>query len=163
MKISKVVVLFFGIFVMACASEVPDGYSELSLMKYGLPVSLMAPDSAEVKTMDMGLIKDVSVKKGEDYFIQITMSEATSMTAEDVIADLKSDEEKRSNFMRLVEEDPKGFIVERSIDSTRNTYDFRYAKIKGDQQFLFQTGLSGFYSLEEVERMYESVQHEGGK
>ncbi|MCB0704517.1 MAG: hypothetical protein KDC34_04380 [Saprospiraceae bacterium] len=158
MKLIKILFLFSLTFILACGSDTPDGWNEMSLLQYGLPITLIAPDSADVKTMDLGLMKDVSVKKGDDFYVQITMSEATSIDVSALVADQLDAEKGRRNFLRIVQEDPAGFIVERSIDSTRNTFDFRYVSVKGEHQFLFQTGLSGFYSLEEVERMYKSVQ-----
>jgi hypothetical protein len=155
----RLLILFFlpATIFFACAPDTPEGWSELNLLRYGVPISLMAPDSAEVKTMDLGLMKDISVKKGDDYFLQITVSEATDLDVGRLLVEQKSAEEGRRNFSRIVQEEPNGFIVERAIDSTRMTYDFRKILIKGEQEIILQTGLSGFYSLEEVERMYESI------
>ena len=148
------------ILLQACQPDVPKGWSELSLMEYGVPITLLAPDSSDVKSMDLGLMKDISVKKGDDYFVQITASEATTTDVASIKSGILADEQKRSGFSQVVQDDPNGFIFERQIDSTRNTYDFRYIQIKGGQEFIFQTGLSGFYTQEEVEKMYDSVKQE---
>ena len=74
--------------MMACNSEPQSTLSELNLLEYGLPITVQAPDSAKVKKVDMGsIMKDVTIKHGEDYSIQIYASQATTND----IAKLKAD------------------------------------------------------------------------
>lgn len=128
----------------------------LDLMKYGLPIQISAPENAIVKANDMGFYKDVTVKKGDNYFVQIL---STSITSTDITS-LKNDQlrevKKNQFFNKIVLDESNGFIFEKKIDSLFN-YDFRYIKVQGENEYIFQTGLSGTFSEETVRSMYESV------
>lgn len=135
-----------------------DEWVEKDLLEYGIPITIMAPDSAEVNSSDLGgLIQDVTIKKGDDYYIQIYASDAETTD----IARVKSAQlaEVKSNryFSKIVTEDMDGFVYETVIDSTAINYGFRYMKVQGDKEFIFQTGLVGSFTQEEAERMYEAV------
>ena len=128
----------------------------LDLMKYGLPIQILAPAEAVVNAKDQGFYTDVTVKQGEDYFIQIISTSATTTD----IAELKGDQlrevKKNPFFSQVLFEEENGFIFEKQIDSLKN-YDFRYVKVQGNNEYIFQTGLSGRFSEESVRTMYESV------
>jgi len=59
-------------------------------------------------------------------------------------------------FSKIISEEDDGFIFEKNVDGILN-YDFRYVKIQGDKEFVFQTGLVGNYSEDDVKSMYASV------
>jgi hypothetical protein len=63
-------------------------------------------------------------------------------------------------FSKIVREEEEGFIYESAFDSTTTGYGFRYIQIKGDKEYVFQTGLVGTFSLEEVENMYKAVKYQ---
>ncbi len=150
--------LFILFLVLACSSEPVSDLKEKNLLEYGIPITILAPDSAEVETMDLVVQKDITVKKGKDYYIQIFASDATTTDANR----LKSAqlEEVRDNpfFSKIIKEDSNGFIYETAIDSTKKNYGFRHFRIKGDKEYVFQTGLIGTFSLDDVEKMYLAVQ-----
>ncbi len=156
----KKLIGFFAmtLLVYACGSEEKSNLSPLDLTSYDVPVTIMAPDSANVKKMDMGgIMKDVTVKKGEDYYVQIYASQA----ATNDIAKLKSDQlaDIKSNpfFSKIIKEEEAGFIYENKIDSTMTSHGFCYVYVQGDREFVFRTGLVGTFTLEEAEKMYEAV------
>ena len=78
--------------------------------------------------------------------------------ASDVVEKQKADAIASQTFSKIVEEDEKGFIFEKKYSEDRISYDFRYVRLQGDKEFVFQTGLLGQFDLEEVKRMYEAVQ-----
>ena len=47
--------------------------------------------------------------------------------------------------------------LKKKIDEDILRYDFRYVKIQGDKQYIFQTALSGGYSESDVTIMYNSM------
>ena len=57
----------------------------------------------------------------------------------------------------MIREDEHGFIYSKLVDTARVDYDFRYIRMLGAQELIFQTGLTGTYSLEAVNRMYETA------
>ncbi len=150
-----IVVLISFSFIVSCGNTVKQ--EKLDLMSYGLPIAISAPAEAEVAVDDMGVWKDVTVKKGDDYFIQILSSKASSLD----ISKLKNaalDEVKGGRFFsKIIQEEDAGFIFEKKIDENIN-FDFRYFKIQGDSEYSFQTGLIGTFTEEQVRSMYNSVQ-----
>lgn len=142
---------------MACQQDNREALKPLNLLDYGVPLTIMAPDSAEINTMDMIVTKDITVKKGEDYFVQIYASDATTTDIAKIKADQLSDVKSNRYFSRIVQEDESGFIYETAVDSSLVNYGFRYILLKGDKEYIFQTGLIGDFSQEDVEVMYKAV------
>lgn len=144
--------------VMACNNEPQSNLSELNLLEYGLPITVQAPDSAQVKKVDMGsIMKDVTIKYGEDYSIQLYASQATTNDIAKLKAEKLSDIKMNPFFSKIVREEESGFIFETIIDSTTINYGFNYAYVQGDMEYIFSTGLIGTFTLEEVEKMYDAV------
>jgi len=144
--------------IAACQQEQQTQLEPLDLLPYGVPVTIMAPDSAEVNTMDMVVTQDITVKKGEDYFVQIYVSEASTTDIPRIKANQLSEVKSNRYFSRIVQEDEAGFIYETAIDSSNVNYGFRYLMVKGDKELIFQTGLIGDFDLQDVEQMYQAVQ-----
>ena len=156
----KKLVCLFGIIatIFACSSEEKSNLVPLNLLKYGLPVTIMAPDSADVKKVDMGaILKDVTVKKGDDYFVQIYASQAATNDIARLKAEQLVDVKENPFFSKIVQEEEAGFIYENKIDSTAITYGFSYAYVQGDMEYIFRTGLIGTFTLEQVETMFNAV------
>ena len=144
--------------MIACNSEPQSTLSELNLLEYGLPITVQAPDSAKVKKVDMGsIMKDVSIKHGEDYSIQIYASQATTNDIAKLKADKLNDIKMNPFFSKIVKEEEAGFIFENKIDSSTINYGFNYAYVQGDMEYIFSTGLIGTFTLEEAESMYNAV------
>ena len=156
MKFTKLV-LIFGFFVfisLGCKNNA--SLPTLDLMKYGLPIEIKAPEGAEVVVDDMGFMKDCTVKAGENYSLQIVAGDAIETKAAVVTQKQKELVQKQAYFKEIVQEDEHGFIYKKDIDG-KEDYDFRYIRISGDKEYIFQTGLMGTFSLEDVKAMYESV------
>ncbi len=156
----KFIVLFFCMTsFLYCKNEVQEDLKPLDLLKWGIPITILAPDSAQVKTMDMGgLLKDVTIKGDNNYYIQIYASDAATTD----IARIKSDQlaEVKANryFSKIVSEEEDGFIYENAVDSANIYYGFRHIRVQGDMEYVFQTGLIGSFTQEEVEKMNGAVQ-----
>lgn len=152
----KIIVLFVAITVLlSCgspAAELPD----LDLMSEGIPLKIKAPKDAKVKKKDLGVFKDITIKNDDKFYIQITAGQAYDSSAK-----VRKNEElesikEQTNFSRIIKEDDTGFIYEKKVGDVLS-YDFRELKIQGDTEYLFQTGLIGSFSLEEVELMFDAV------
>lgn len=148
--------------LMSCQSEPTSNLKSLNLLQYGVPMSILAPDSAKVETMDLVVQKDITVKSREndDYYVQIYASDAETND----VAQIKSTQlrEVKGNryFSKIINEEEQGFIYETKLDSTNINYGFRYVYLQGDKQYVFQTGLIGTFTQEEVENMYKAVQQQ---
>lgn len=142
--------------IFSCKNEEP-GYPEMSLLQYGMPVDIKAPEGATVKSTDLGLMKDVSVKAGDDYFVQIFSSEVTDTDPAAVYNRLIEEVRGGQFYSKIVEEmENEGFIFEKKIGDKTN-YDFRHFKIIGDTEYIFQTGFLGTFTEDDVRKMYHSV------
>ncbi|MEO1626664.1 MAG: hypothetical protein AAFV25_16025 [Bacteroidota bacterium] len=149
----------FAILWASCAGDGPSKakLSSRSLLEYGVPITIMAPDSTEVETMDFKVTKDISLKGPDGYFVQIFASEASTQRSDQIKQEQLAEVRSNPYFTRLVKEEPDGFIFETMVDSTRQNFDFRYVQIKGDWEYIFRRGLSGRFTLEQVEMMYDAV------
>lgn len=143
---------------LGCSKSAEDSYKSLSLLEYGMPITIMAPDSAKVTSQDLGMMKDVTVKSGSDYYIQILSSDARTNDIAKVKAEQLVTVKQNPFFSEIVQEDPAGFIFETRVDSSFLNYGFRFAQLKGNREYIIQTGLIGTFTKEEVMRMYKSVQ-----
>ena len=147
------------IFFAACKKDVMSDWQPTNLLPYGVPVSILAPDSVKVNSQDLGgVIQDVTVK-GEDYSIQIYGTELQSNDLASLKAEQVSEVKRNRFFSRILQEDTDGFIYELLIDSTLN-YSFRYLLPLGDKLYVFQTGIVETYTLPEAKKLYSAVKQE---
>ncbi len=157
---------FFPILLLvlwACGSEPKLDLKPLNLLSYGIPLTIMAPDSADIKKENWTSLQGVSVRKGQDYDIQVWSGEASSTDVATVKASNMADIRDKRYFSRIVEEDDNGFIFETQIDSSATYYGFRYFVVQGDRELTIQNGLAGNFTLEQIEQMYEAVTAQPGK
>lgn len=157
MRTLLVISFILSIALMSCKSNGPD-LEPLDLLSQGLPLKINAPADVQITANDLGIMKDVTVKNGNGYSIQIFESSAVKLDVKEVLKDLKTEIESSQFFSKIVKEDEAGFIFEKQVDENYINYDFRHAKIRGDKQYVIQTGLSEQYTLDQVEVMYQSVQ-----
>ena len=116
----------------------------------------MAPDSAKVTVDDLLGQKDITIE-GENYSVQLFVSDATTTNATEVKNNMLAEVQNQQYFSKVVKEDPTGFIYETVIDSTYISYRFYHIKIKGDKELLFQSGLQGKFTQEQTEATYQAV------
>jgi len=154
----KYAIIFVSILLMmsSCKDAGPK-YPKLDLMKYGFPVEINAPEGAIVEKGDLGIMQDVTIKSGDEYYVQIFGSDATTIDVSSIKAGQLAEVKASRFFSKIVEEHDAGFIYEKKIDDRIN-YDFRYTKILADKEYVYQTGLVGTYTEQQVRDMYESVQ-----
>ncbi len=137
-----------------CKSDTQSSYTDL--MQYGMPIKIKAPADAVYTSDDLGFMKDITVKSGNDYSIQILSGQAIDRDVSNLVMKQKFLVQIEDYFDSITEEYDGGFIYKKNIDGTED-YDFRYIKVVGDNEYLFQTGLVGTYTLEQVKTMLESV------
>ena len=144
--------------LMSCNSgSNTSGLEDLDLMAHGLPIKIKAPAEANVQMDDLGFVKDVTVKSGDKFYLQIIGGTATTTNVSEVVAEHKQQATNNPFFSEIVREEENGFIFKKVISEDRENYDFRYVRIQGDKEYLFQTGLIGQYTLEDVETMFAAV------
>ncbi|MEQ8704097.1 MAG: hypothetical protein RIC19_09275 [Phaeodactylibacter sp.] len=142
----------------SCQTDGSSDLVETDLMQHGVPVTIMAPDSAKVKARNMGtLMKDVTVKGEGNYDLQIMASSATTSDLARVKAEQLSTVKTNRYFSRIVTEEENGFLYEVALDSNNLSYNFRYIHLQGDQEIIFSAGMASTLTQEEAERIYEAV------
>jgi len=152
--------LLFVLAVSCNNASNTSGLNDLDLMSHGMPIKVKAPEGSEIKTDDLGPVKEVTIKSGEDYYVQILSGQAFSSDIKVLKERQKGDAISNRFFSTVIEEDENGFIFEKKYPelNDRVTYDFRYVKLQGDYQYTFQAGLMGQFTLDQVKAMYKSVQ-----
>lgn len=133
---------------------------ELDLRPHGLEITILAPDSAVIQEKDYNFMRDITVRKGDRFFLQIFEFAAPRQDAAgEKLRQLTSVRED-PYFMEVIKEEDQGFIFSKQADSTAVDYDFRYVRILGDKELIFQAGLVGTFSLPDIQRMYTAVKSE---
>ena len=145
------------IMIISCAKNPTANYVDLDLMSYEMPIVIKAPADAEIKKMDLIVQRDITVKSGDDYYVQIFESDMSTSDANSVKEELLKDVQENPFFNALISEEANGFIYKTMIDSTQENYGFRYVRIQGDKEYTFQTGMIGQFTLDQVKNMYEAV------
>jgi len=152
-------VLFTGLF--ACQNISNTTLKSLDLLQYGIPITIMAPDSAKVVAGSLSFSQDITIKSPTDnYDVQIFAYDATTTDISAVKASHIAEAKSNAYFSEIIEEEEAGFIYSTVFDSTATNYGFKYLKIQGDKEYIFQTGLVGTFGLEDVKMMYEAVKNE---
>ena len=157
MTIRTLLSLFsIAIIIVSCKADPLSDMKKTELMSHGFPIAMYVPDGAEIKKTDFGVMQDLTIKAGDNYYVQIFSSDLMTLDMKVVMNEKLVEAKSHRYFSKIISEEEDGFIFEKNIDGTIN-YDFRYVKIQGDKEYVFQTGLAGNYTEEEVKAMYASV------
>ncbi len=147
--------LLMIVLALGCARE--DQFKPLDLMEYGVPLTILAPDSAVVKKRDMIVQEDITIKGPDGFDVQLYVSNASTTNPRTLKDSLLAEVKRQPYFAKVIRDEDQGFIFENQIDSTATFYDFRYVEIRGGKEYQFQGGLLGNFTLDQAERMYEAV------
>ena len=152
------VLLVLMIAVWGCGSD-SDGMSETSLLEYGVPITILAPDSLEVNRSSIAFQEDITVKGPDDFSIQIFVGDAVVDDLPKAIQAHRESVQENPFFHAFTEEMPDGFIFENRIDTTHTTFGFRHVRLMGGKEYVFQEPLIGSLSEEQARHLYESVSY----
>jgi len=154
----RILILLVPVFLLICSCQQTESKAELQpldLLKYGIPITINAPDSAKVRKSKIGDWDDVTIKK-DDYSLQIFVRDAETSDMAKIKAEELQLVKSERFFSSIVREDDKGFIYETSVDSIP-FYNFKYLHHQADKIYTFQKGLADNITLEEAEKIYKSV------
>jgi len=156
---NKYLFVFFisCVFLANCKTDKSANYPSKDLLKHGFAISVKAPENAEIKSDDFGIMQELTISSGNEYNIQILKSVTNTTNIKQALDGQKSLAKGDSYFSKIIEEYDNGFIFEKKIDDNIN-YDFRYVKLVGEHEYIYQTGMVGTYTEESVREMYKSVQ-----
>jgi hypothetical protein len=143
-------------FLPSCRKESMH-MQRVDLQSHGIPLTILVPDSAVIQEKDYNFMRDITIKKGDQFFIQIFEFAAPKQDAAGEKLRQLTAVQEDPFFREVIKEEDQGFIFSKLADSTTVDYDFRYVRILGDKELIFQTGLVGSFSLEDVKLMYNAV------
>ena len=153
-----ILILAAVIFSTGCKKNKLAGMKEYNLVEYGLPITILAPENIKVDSKDRRVLNDVTIMGDDNFSLQIYASDALQSDV-GLLKKAQLDEVQSSPyFSKILKEDDNGFLYELQLDSTTTICGFRYFYIMGDREYVFQPGLAGKFSHEDVEVMYEAVQ-----
>lgn len=127
-------------------------------MSAGMPIVIKAPEGAESTYEDLGIVREMTVKAGEDYNLLIVATNTDQTDAKKLIAAEKETIEGSTYFSKIIEESENGFLYEKKIDEDYINYDFRVVKVRGENKYTYKAGLGNKYTLEAAKTMYKAVQ-----
>ncbi len=135
--------------------------TELNLADKGIPVTIQAPEGAEIKDGmfmgEFGGIKMLDYEIVKDEFVlEVSMDDTEeTRTAEEIIADAKETAQTEDGFVEFVKEEPNGFIYKVKTDDYED-YKFHYVLMKDNRAIEFTEGLKLFteFSLKDAETLY---------
>ncbi len=135
--------------------------TELNLADKGIPVTIQAPEGAEIKDGmfmgEFGGIKMLDYEIVKDEFVmEVSMDDAEeTRTAEEIISDTKEAAQTEDGFVEFVKEEPNGFIYKIKTDDYED-YKFHYVLLKDKRAIEFTEGLKLFteFTLKDAETLY---------
>jgi len=154
--------IFLIILLTACGSDPSSQWKETNLIEYGLPLKVSAPDSIDVKVGKLGDMQDVTIEGPDGYSLQIFGMNINTTQLSTLVSEQRDLVQDEAYFKKFEEEWDAGFMYSTQIDSAQMSYDFRHIKVQGDKQYVFQAGIYGSKSKEQIQRMIDAVRH-GGK
>ncbi|MEM9549430.1 MAG: hypothetical protein AAGA77_25900 [Bacteroidota bacterium] len=150
-------ILLSGFVFAQCKSDKTANYPSKDLLKHGFAISVKAPENAEIKSDDLGFMQELTISSGEEYNVQILKSVTNTTNIKDALNGQMRLVKGDLYFSKVIEEYDNGFIFEKKIDDNIN-YDFRYVKLVGENEYVYQTGMIGTFTEQSVRDMYKSVQ-----
>lgn len=155
---SKYLLILFCIGILsACQGDKGPVLKPLDLLSYGFPITVMAPDSADVDASSIGIIEELTIKGKGNYGLLVQSSVVTITDEKAIKANELEMVKDGRYFSRIIKDDEKGFLYETVIDSTNFNYEFFYVKIQGEKEFIFRTPYDHSHSEAEVTKVYDSL------
>lgn len=150
--------LVFVIILTACGSDKDDYLKPRNLLEYGIPLTILAPDSVDIKKENLVVQQEVAIKSqnSNDYDIRIYFGEATTSDVSSIKAQQLEFLKSSDIFSKVVMDEPNGFVYETAIDSTVFSYGFRRVLVQGDREYIFTSG-SGIFTQDQATEMYQAT------
>jgi len=146
--------------------EAQQDLHSYDISSYGVPITVMAPEGAEVSKSELGSmefegIKVISVDIEKDMFIMnvsLTDVELEGETVSDLSEFYLETISEEPGFEIISQEDA-GFIYKTEDPDIGLDYSFAYFMIKNNKEVYFTAGLSLFdnFKLEHVEAMFAAA------
>ncbi len=157
MHLAKLPIIYTGLILATMACQGTSGseqWGRKDLLEHGVAITIEIPDSATVNVVEWGIQKDVTIVSDSWYNLQLFNGRASTHDRKKLKADLLQTVQQGPYFSEVVLDEDDGFIFSMQIDTVIN-YDFRHVKIQGDQEYIFQSGMSSTYTKDQIEQLYQ--------
>jgi len=148
--------LYLTLIAIAIACEQKPAVKEVSLLEYGVPLTLRVPEDAQVKHSQLTFEEDITISNGKDFNMQIFIAPVTTTNKEKLLQQNIEAIQQHPYFSEIVEQHPEGFIYKMLIDSTPS-YGFRIVHVMGDREITFRESLMGTFRREQIDQMYATA------
>ena len=151
-------IILVSLFICSCQSDDKNGMVERNLLEYGIPLTILAPDSVNITKTNYGVSKEVTIQteNSNDYNVQVYLAEATTSDESKVKTQQLEMLQQMPIFSKVILDEANGFIYETVTDSTLHSFGFRRVLIQGSREYIFQTGI-GTFTKEQAEKMYHAT------
>lgn len=147
-------ITIISLLLFSCGNRRETG--KTSLYKYGIPVHLSLPDKAKINPSASGDIRGLTIVDEEGYNLQIIQT-PTSFTDKSQAKFYQRELiVNNPDFVKIIEDYDDGFLFELKEGDNRY-YDFRFVKIMGTNEIIFQAGPTSQSSESQVRNMIISV------
>lgn len=147
--------------VASCTKQATqkESWQPLDLLGNGIPVTILAPDSATVSVTRVGMVEDVAISKpAERYGLQIYVQPVFTNDLPALKSNQVEEVKSTAEFQKILEEDENGFLFSlRSGDA--EYYSFRYIHLQADKEYIFTTAFNEQFTLGEAKRMMDAVKN----
>jgi len=131
---------------------------ETNLISHGVPLTIYAPDRIKVNRSSIGFQEDVTIDGGEDFSVQLFISDAISTQMASTLRGHRENVESNPFFDGFVEEGEAGFIYRNRIDTVNAAYGFRHIVLMGGKEYVFQEAMLSAFDENQARSMYQAVQ-----
>ena len=145
------------LFLSSCGQDATSGLEETDLMRHGLPLKILAPPDLEVESASIGSQQEFKLNGGDDFTMEVHVSEGLSGNMSELVSDLKKSIESHRFFNGYFLDEPDGFIYEFKMSETISNFGFRRVRIQGDKEFVFRNGPGKIFTEEQATRMFKAV------
>ncbi|MEM6966857.1 MAG: hypothetical protein AAF573_18985 [Bacteroidota bacterium] len=142
----------------ACGNEQNAYLKPRNLIEFGIPLTILAPDSVDINKENLGVQNEVTIASegSGEYEVRIYFGEATTSDVGVIKAQQLEFLKGTDIFSKVTLDEPNGFIYETKIDSSLYSYGFRRILVQGNREYIFTSG-SGIFTKAQAEEMYKAT------
>lgn len=138
----------------ACKEKSSEG--KTSLYRYGIPVHIDIPKDAAINKSADGNVSGLTIVDEEGFNMQVMQTNTSFTDAKMAKFYHREQVVNNPDFTKIIEDYDEGFLFELR-DGEDRLYDFRFVKIMGTHEIIFQAGPTCKCSEAQVRNMILSV------
>ncbi|MFZ1705554.1 MAG: hypothetical protein WAT79_14490 [Saprospiraceae bacterium] len=149
--------LFSLFFFNSCSPASNQKENKVSLHKYGFPVSIKVPKDVAFTKGSSSFVESLTLVNNDGFNMQVLMTNASSGSLKKAKLLQREIVINNPDFLKIIEDYDDHFIFELELNGDRY-YDFRFVKIVGNKEIVFQGGPTCNCTEENIKKMVNAVQ-----